>query len=356
MNDTAMRVAIVGGGIAGSLLAWRLATRSRTTTVDVFLRAHQANTDATGASGGLVRAFEADPEAGRLAAESLAELVGSAALREWSGYHQVGSVYLTDSLADPAAALRSIEDLLPRSAIAATGRELTRRFPFRGLPPDAVGIFERTAGYLSPARLRAAALTAAVAAGARVHDRAVTEATMTPAIRLADGTERWFDVVVVAAGAWSAHLLATAGAHPGMLRTKRIQYCLRAGCPSGLGAFVDETSGLYGRPTADGGLLIGLPSDDWDLDPRAVVPDPQLADRVTTWGRRRFGAAVGGVPATRTVASVDCYADPPGLFLRPTTPGSPLFSFTGGSGGAAKTALAASGQAANQLLQLAPAA
>ena len=127
---------------------------------------------------------------------------------------------------------------------------------------------------------------------------------------------------------------------------------MRRGCPAGLGAFVDETSGLYGRPTADGDLLIGLPSDEWDVDPHAVVGDPDLTARVTAGVRSRFGAGIGAAPATRTVASVDCYADPPGLALRATAPGSPLFSFTGGSGGAAKTALGASRRAASQLLQL----
>jgi hypothetical protein len=51
----------------------------------------------------------------------------------------------------------------------------------------------------------------------------------------------------------------------------------------------------------------------------------------------------------RTVAAFDCYSDPPGLTLRPTSIPS-VFTFTGGSGGAAKTALAASRLAAAALL------
>lgn len=350
-----MRVAVVGGGIAGALLAWRLTTHTRPASVEVFLGG-PGTADATGASGGLVRAYETDPQACRPAAESLAELLASATLREWSDYREVGSVYLAASTVNPAGALRTIEDLVPRSAVVASSAELADQSPFRGLPPGTIGIVERHAGYVSPTRLRAAVLAHITAAGVIVHERAVVGVTAAPAVRLADGTQRRVDAVVVAAGAWSGPLLATAGTDTGALRTRRVQYDLRRGCPTGLGAFVDETSGLYGRPTGDGGLLLGLPSDEWDVDPRAVVPDSDLADRVTVTARTRLGATVGAAPATRTIASFDCYADPPGLTLRATAPGSPLFSFTGGSGGAAKTALSTSREAADRLLRLLPTA
>jgi glycine/D-amino acid oxidase-like deaminating enzyme len=347
-------VAIVGGGIAGALLAWRLTAQSRPALIEVFLDRPPGGADATGVSGGLVRAYETDPQACRSAAESLAELLGSATLREWSGYREVGSIYLTDPAVDPTGALDVIDRLLPWSAVAASAAELAGRSPIRGLPPGTVAVVERHAGYVSPARLRDAVLAQVATAGAAVHHRPVAGVTATPGVRLADGTRRRFDAVVVAAGAWSAPLLAAAGADTGALRTRRIQYDLRPGCPPGLGAFVDETSGLYGRPTGDGGLLLGLPSNEWGVDPQAVLPDPALADRVAVTARTRFGARTRVGPATRTVASVDCYVDPPGLALRPTAPGSQLFSFTGGSGGAVKTALSASRGAANRLLDLSP--
>jgi glycine/D-amino acid oxidase-like deaminating enzyme len=343
-----MKVAIVGGGIAGALLAWRL-TRYAGLAIEVFPGGRPAPADATGASGGLVRAYEPDPRACQVAAESLAELLGSATLRDLSGYREVGSVYLACPAADPAGALATIADLVPGSAVAASRAELAGRYPFRGLPPGTVGIVERRAGYLSPDRLRAGVLARVRAA---VHDVAVAGVTSAPAVRLPDGAERRFDAVVVAAGAWSARLLAVAGMPPGGLRTKRIQYSVHAGCPAGLGAFVDETSGLYGRPTGDGGMLVGLPSDEWDVDPGACAPDRALADRVAGGVRTRFATPAGAAAAVQTVASFDCYADPPGLALRPAAAGSALFSFTGGSGGAAKTVLAASRRAAHDLFRL----
>ena len=233
--------------------------------------------------------------------------------------------------------------------MAASSGELADRYPFRGLPPGTVGIVERRAGYFSPDRLRAGILARVRAA---VHEIAVAGVTPVPTVRLCDGAERRFDAVVVTAGAWSVRLLTDAGTPPDGLRTKRIQYSVHAGCPAGLGAFVDETSGLYGRPTSDGGMLVGLPSDEWDVDPGASAPDRALADRVADGVRTRFGAPVLAAAAIRTVASFDCYADPPGLALRPAAAGSALFSFTGGSGGAAKTVLAASRRAAQELFQI----
>ena len=193
---------------------------------------------------------------------------------------------------------------------------------------------------MSPARLRDALLSRV----GSVHDTAVAGVSAGPAVRLADGSARHFDAVVVAAGAWSGPLLDAAG-----LRTKKIQYTVYADRVAGLGAFVDETTGLYGRPGAGGTLLLGLPTDEWDVNPGEVRADPALAARVSATARERLGRAPG--PALRTVASFDCYADG-GLALRPVAGG--LFSFTGGSGGAAKTALAASRRAADTLLHLSP--
>jgi glycine/D-amino acid oxidase-like deaminating enzyme len=347
-----MRVAIVGGGIAGAMLASRLLRHTEPAAVELFLGGRPAGADATGASGGLVRGYETDRDACRLAVESLAELLGSSTLRQWSDYREIGSVYLTGSAADPTGQLDIVNDLVPGSASAACDDELAARCPLLGLPLGTVGIIERRAGYLSPARLRAAVLAEVASANrATVHDIEVDAVARGPLVRLGDGTERGYDVVVVAAGAWSLRLLAAAGTDCGALRTKRIQYSVYPGAPAGLGAFVDETSGLYGRPTDDGGLLIGLPSDEWDVDPDAVAPDGLLAARVAARARARLGAMIGNGTALRTVASFDGYAESPGLVLRPAEPVTGLYSFTGGSGGAAKTVLAASRRAVDDLLR-----
>jgi glycine/D-amino acid oxidase-like deaminating enzyme len=165
-----------------------------------------------------------------------------------------------------------------------------------------------------------------------------------PAVRLADGTIHGYDAVVVAAGPWTPALLAASDLPAGGLRTKQIQYTFFAGGLPGLGAFVDDLTGLYGRPAGDGEFLLGLPCDRWDVDPAAVAPDTELVERVTERARHLLGT---GRPH-RTRASSDCYHDQPGLELRPTR--GAVFTFTGGSGGAAKSVLADSRRAAAALL------
>jgi hypothetical protein len=81
---------------------------------------------------------------------------------------------------------------------------------------------------------------------------------------------------------------------------------------------------------------------------RLRAPSPLVASAATS---AASPAAVAGAPP-RTVASFDCYHEPPGLALRDAVPGAALFTFTGGSGGAAKTVLATSRAAAGVLLGL----
>ncbi len=89
-----MRVRVVGGGLAGSLLAWRLAQLPGT-RVELLTGPLRA-ADATAASGGAVRAYDALPEQRQLAIESLVELLASPVLREWAQYRETGFAYLRE--------------------------------------------------------------------------------------------------------------------------------------------------------------------------------------------------------------------------------------------------------------------
>lgn len=346
-----MRIAIVGGGIAGALLAWRLRQASRCVSVDIFIGDLSADSDATGASGGMVRGFEIAAESCRMAAESLTEIRGSARLRGWAGYREIGSVYLLPHGVDPTDSVATVDRSLPGSATVTHGTQLADAYLFHNLPVGTIGIVERHAGYISPARLRSAVLAQLAAAGTTICRLQVARVAPTPTVRLADGTIFGYDIVVVAAGAWTPRLLAECGLSVGSLRTKQIQYTIYPARLPGLGAFVDDTTGLYGRPVDGGSFLLGLPGDRWDVDPAAVVPDTRLADEVAACAQRQLGLSVATYPPARTIAASDCYHDPPGLALRASAPGAALFTFTGGSGGAAKTVLAASRTAATELLQ-----
>jgi glycine/D-amino acid oxidase-like deaminating enzyme len=330
-----VRAAVVGGGVAGAALAWRL----RTAGVDVTVYAPQAE-DASGASGGLVRGFEVDADASRAAAESLAELRSDERVRDWAGYRETGSVYVTAE--DVTPSVDAVEDVLPGSASVVGGAALARRFGFRDLAAEAVGVVERHAGHFSPARFREHALRWLAGHGGDVRTERVVEVPAGAVVRTPGGATA-FDAVVVAAGAWTPRLV---GGEP--LRSKQIQYGLyRLPIPCPV-SFVDDRTGLYGRPAGDGAFLLGLDCDRWDVDPDGVTPDHDLASRVLDTARRRFGVTEGAGTADRVVASFDCYRSPAGLRL--VRVGDGVFTFTGGSGGAAKTVLAASRRAAEELV------
>src|SRR5215475_8148860 len=109
-----MRACIAGGGLAGSLLAWRLA-QARGWQIDLVLGERQ-HSDATAASGGAVRAFERHPEQRRLAVASMVELLGSQTLRRWADFRLADSVYLSGDAGGLDAAVAEIEGVLPGSA------------------------------------------------------------------------------------------------------------------------------------------------------------------------------------------------------------------------------------------------
>ncbi|MFD5183572.1 FAD-dependent oxidoreductase [Streptomyces sp. NPDC058372] len=338
------RLAVVGGGVAGALLAWRAAGSPGGASVDLFTDGAGERADASRVSGGLVRGFEPTAASAGPAAESLAEIRGSDTLRAWSRYRETGALYVLPGRTAVREPVDVVEAHLPGSAEVVGGEWVSRAFPFRELPQDAVAVVERHAGHIAPHALRAAALRAAAEAGATVRTPAVAAVTRDPGVRTADGRTLRYDRVVVAAGAWTPGLLARSGVAAAGLRTKHIQYSLCRTRLAGLGSFVDENSGLYGRPWADGTFLLGLPSDRWGVDPDGVSPDAGLARRLADSAARVFGTEVA---VGRTVAASDCYHDPAGLQLRSL--GGGLHTFTGGSGGAAKTVVAASRKAAAAL-------
>ncbi len=346
-----MRVRVVGGGLAGSLLAWRLAQLPGT-RVELLAGSLRA-ADATAASGGAVRAYDALPEQRALALDSLVELLGSPVLREWAQYRETGFAYLRGAdaagQADLAQAVAEIERELPGSA------ELTSPsavFGARAGGPGWAGddtivvIRERRAGCTSPHRLREAVL-------ADLAGRPQARVRADPIEALRADAGRGFDAVVLAVGAWTPGLLRASGRTADGYRTRSIQYTVYDSGPVRPPAFADERTGLYGLPTADGGQLLGVPTTQWDAPP-GITPVTQAQDGLT---RHELalrladdcfpGLKLGGV--RRRVAAADCYCDPPVLALRQI--GDRAYTFTGGSGGSAKSALAASRRAAHFLAE-----
>jgi glycine/D-amino acid oxidase-like deaminating enzyme len=348
-----VRACVVGGGLAGSLLAWRLATASRSWRIDLMAGRRRA-ADATAASGGAVRAFETHPEQRRLAAMSMVELLGSQVLRQWADFRRVESVYLAGGAASPAGAVAELDELLPGSARLVPAAELTR-FGWTGVDDHpGFAVLERQAGYVSPDRLRNAVLAdAGVRNRVTVHTGQVDRIEPGPdggARCVVDGRSRDYDVVVLATGAWTGAVLRHNGYPDTDFRVQSIQYSVYRTGSWRPPMFVDECAGVFGRPTTDGGLLLGRPTGLWSVDPDMPPTTPRLHDSAAALAAARFPRLrLDGV--VRRVASADCYADTPILALRPVADHPRLFTFTGGAGGSVKTALAASRRAAVQLIE-----
>ncbi len=345
---------VVGGGLAGSLLAWRLATASRSWRIDL-MAGHRRGVDATAASGGAVRAYEAHPEQRRLAAMSMVELLGSRVLRLWADFRRVESVYLTDGTVPPDDAVADIEELLPGSARAVPAEELVALGWTGVADRSGFAVLEHHAGYVSPDRLRNCVLSdRAVRNRVSVHDGGVRRVEPGPGggVRcVVGGRARDYDVVVLATGAWTGAVLRASG-HPDTdFRVQSIQYSVYRTGSWRPPMFVDECIGVFGRPTADGGLLLGRPTGLWSVDPDAPPTTPHLHDSAAALATDRFPRLrLSGV--LRRISSADCYAATPILALRPVAGRQlPLFTFTGGAGGSVKTALAASHRAAVQLTE-----
>lgn len=342
-----MRVGIVGAGLAGAVLAWRFACDHSGVRVHLFDGHPEDVVDATAISGGLVRCFEPEPLSCLDAAASMCELLASPVLRSWAGYSEIGSLYLLPDGPPPGDLVDEVHRAVPRSLRLLSAAEIAVRYGLRGLPPRTVAVHERRAGYVSPANLRRALIADAVRRGLILEPGAVTAVTDDPGCRLDDGRTVRCDVVVVAAGRWTGRLLTVSGLPRWPLRTKRIQYGVYPSPGPMLPAFVDESTGLYGRGMPSGQVLLGMPDHRWDVASQDLEPDVRLATRVRAAAAARFPVGRLG-PPRRLVVGADSYHPQPGLRLRQVS--GAVYTFAGGSGGAVKTALAASRTAIARLV------
>ncbi|WP_344169660.1 FAD-dependent oxidoreductase [Kribbella lupini] len=345
-----MRICVIGAGIAGTLLAWRLRSYP---AVEVDLVTGVPGPDATAASGGGVRGFETHPEQRRLAVESLAELFETPGLLDQAGYTETGSTYLMAGYDGLEDAVAEVEHVHPGSTEVVDGSTL-RRLGWHGLPDGTVGVLEKRAGFIRPDHLRALVIyQLARSENSRVVTGPVLGLVPHPdgsvTCRTPSGSDR-YDVVVVAAGPWTPGLLTGNALPADQYRTKAIQVAVHRVAGALPTMFVDETSDLYGRPTADGGLLLGVDTHRWSVPPGSSAPIHDLtAQAVRLAGERLPHLRL--LETAHTVTNADCYADPPVLTLWSVLGSTHrLFTFTGGSGGSVKTALAASRTAANTLL------
>jgi glycine/D-amino acid oxidase-like deaminating enzyme len=272
---------VVGGGVTGASIAYHLAARG----LDVELRERAGLASGpTGRSTAICREHYSQPllvqmaSYGRRAYSSFREEIGASAR-----YERVGLLVAADE-ADRPAIERNVE--LGRSLGVTT--ELVAADGLREIDPrirhdDLVWCWEPDAAICDPYAATAGYAAAAQRLGARIETGSTVEA-------LADLDA---DTVVVAAGPWSAALLAPVGYELPLVAARaevgRYRLPLGETAPPSVADF--SALSFYVRPAADGVIEVG------SLDPRhadrPVEPDscPDYAEPATLAGYARAIAA-----------------------------------------------------------------
>lgn len=275
---------IVGAGITGAAVAAHLTTGGVSTVV---LEANAGFAHgATGSSGGMVRAYDPDPEIVRLALPSVTRYADPAAwISQTAPLHKVGAV----TLAAPEHAEAFESAAADLRAAGWPAEVVTGAHEVCGVRTSgAVALFEPAAGWVDPVHVTSLFLEEAMAAGAEVRlGTRVTglepSADSTESIDMVTdhGTIRATRGVLLATGAWAARTKFTDTDLP--VRTRSIQTAL-VRRPSGVDyhcTFIDLRTGGYGKPVDDQTSLIGYPLLDWDVDPDAAMP-PEDAHQART--------------------------------------------------------------------------
>jgi glycine/D-amino acid oxidase-like deaminating enzyme len=271
MTQTA-DVVVVGGGVNGISIAYALAARG----VKVALVEKGAlASGASGRSSALVRMHYTNEEDARLAFASFpvfrnwAELMGGPAVFTHTGFVNVVAPQYAENLR------RNVEMLkgLGVNTSALTGAELKELQPFANVEDVGAAAYEPDSGYANPAETVEGFRRRAVELGARILQwtavtRVIRQESRVTGVETSAGR---IDAgsVIVAAGAWSKRLCEELGlalpARPKAIDTVAVTRPPELG--TGHMVFIDNVLGNYFRPEGGGLTLVGIPCQEWDIDP-----------------------------------------------------------------------------------------
>lgn len=341
-------VTIIGAGVIGMSIAWRLAQRG--IKVTIFDRGAAGSGASHAAAGMLAANAEAEPGEEKLVA------LNRASQKLWPGFadeleHDSGlsidlrkeGTLLVAVNADDQARLqhhlafqRSLG--LPLEWISAA--EVRRREPH--LTPKTVGaIFSRDDHQVENRKLAAALCVAAVKAGAVLHEHSPVERIAVNQGRtegvVIGGAIHHSDIVVLAAGAWSREIEGLPGsARPPVRPIKGQMIALRMDARAPILSHVVWAPGVYLGPKLDGRLLVGATVEEKGFDTSLtagaqlslldaawrVLPSIEELAIEETWagfrpGSRDDAPILGGGPVEGLVYATGHYRN--GILLTPIT-------------------------------------
>ena len=271
MSQTA-EVVVVGGGVNGASIAYALAVKG----VKVVLVEKGALAGgASGRSSALVRMHYTNEWDARLAWASFpvfrhwAELMGGPPVFTHTGFVNVVAPRYAEHLRQNVAMLRRIGV----NTTAITPAELRELQPFAHVDDVGAAAYEPESGYADPAETVEGFRRRAVELGARVLPwtavtRIVRRESRVTGVETSAGR---IDAghVVVAAGAWSRRLCEEIGlavpARPKAIDTVAVSRPPELRDPHMV--FIDNVQGNYFRPESGGLTLVGVPCQEWDIDP-----------------------------------------------------------------------------------------
>ena len=272
MAETA-DVVVVGGGVNGISIACALASRGVKRVV--LLEQGALASGASGRSSALVRMHYTNETDARLAWASFpvfrdwVELMGGPPVFTHTGFVNVVSPPYADNLRRNVEMLRGIGV----NTVALTPAELKALQPFANVDDVGAAAYEPDSGYANPAETVEGFRRRAVERGAQVRQWTAVTAIRRRESRVigVDTAAGAIDAgaVVVAAGAWSVRLCREMGlrlpARPKAIDTVVVTRPPALRDPHMI--FIDNVQGSYFRPESGILTLVGVPCQEWDIDP-----------------------------------------------------------------------------------------
>ena len=259
-------VVVVGAGVIGASIAHQLTRRG--VSVTVVDQAAHCGAGATRFSGGMVRAYDPDPAIQELAIASLAVYRDPAQwAAEQSPLHAVGA--LTIANADEEHSWREAAQRI-NTELDASAQVVTDRDEALGVSlADGIALVEPGAGWVSPTSVttdwlhQAASRGASIRYGVRLQRLQIQGGRP---VAVTSAGEIHAGAVIVATGPWAAQPIAGLQPNHGV-RARSIQVNIMC-APSGgrkYATFIDQRTGVYGKPVDDQHCLVGKPHLLWDV-------------------------------------------------------------------------------------------
>lgn len=268
-----MKTIIVGAGLAGTSVAYHLAGRRQ---VHILEQGDTPGAEASAQNAGMVRRLGEDPWERALAIRTVERLV---ALDSNPGPFQISPSRVVGAVLALAHDEGHLNDAVAHCRLRGIQVEVLK--DAASVSPVLAGSALRRAWYLPQERVADAhQLVWGMLRGAR--DKGATLSTQTPVLSLLieggrcvgvqtlNGPE-YADEVVLAAGAWSGTLAASAGLHRPLIPIRRTLVQTTAhpqSAPHLPWTWIDDV-GLYARPEGEGWMLSGC---DETIDPPPLGP------------------------------------------------------------------------------------